>query len=118
MNGNERNDFALIMMSTILRTMRNKGNEYSVDGDVNGNFKRVAADTDDTVLRVWNSYFSKHLDSLRNYVKDPTKPVTEDIRGRIGDMIAYLIILGSLQEEGVVPVPPLIDQGPYPREGE
>lgn len=107
MTGDERHEFAQRFLFEVLEEMRFKGQEYQVNGDVNGNFKRVAEEQGDSVLKVWNTFVQKHIDGLNTYVRDPNRPVTEDIRGRITDIIAYMTILASLQDEGAVPLPPV-----------
>lgn len=102
MNGNERADFAHVFFIKCQMLAQKKGAEYSVDSDVNGNFKRVATETGQTVEQVWNTFFQKHLDSVRNYIKDPIlygSTATEPIEERLKDAVNYLMILASMIEE-------------------
>lgn len=101
MTSDERLKFVEEYVSDIcLRTLYEKGEEYATeDGDVNGNFKRVAEEQGLPVLQVWNTFFQKHLDSIRNYIKNPDRPQTEPIEDRIADAINYLLILRCLIEE-------------------
>lgn len=101
MKVDERHEFVKAYLNDVcLPSLYEKGQEYATeDGDSNGNFKRVARETDDTTLRVWNSFFQKHLDSIRNFVKDPNRQTAEPIEMRIADAINYLLILRTLIEE-------------------
>lgn len=87
------NDF----VSQCMAEMRRKGAEYAVDGDPNGNFYRVAEETGQTHLQVWHSHFAKHMDAIRNYVKDPSRQMAEPLEGRIVDAVNYLILLATME---------------------
>jgi hypothetical protein len=76
-----------------------KGREYEVNGDCNGNFKRVATKTGQSVYEVWFSHFQKHMDAIENFVKDPSRKMAEPLEGRVVDAINYLGILASLKYE-------------------
>lgn len=101
MTKQERKEFVAAFLDEVMEEMDRKGAEYQVNGDYNGNFKRVAAKTGQSVYLVWYSHFHKHLDAIDNFIKDPSRAMAEPISGRIGDAIAYLAILESLRSEGV-----------------
>lgn len=100
MNGNERQQLAAAYVETCLEELLRKGMEYAVDGDPNGNFKRVAAKSGQTVGQVWSTHFNKHLDAIENFIKEPSRDMAEPIEGRIRDAVNYLIILYTLIVEG------------------
>jgi hypothetical protein len=83
-----------------LAVMATKGREYSRnEDDVNSNFKRVAKAAGLDPIKVAYIYAAKHWDSISNYVKTRETPSGEPIEGRLGDMLNYILILGSLIKE-------------------
>lgn len=81
-----------------------KGREYKGAGDDQfGNFHRLSNDTGLTREQVLLVYLTKHLDSIRTYVRDRATGVSrtrsESIGGRIEDAILYLTLLGAMVEE-------------------
>lgn len=103
-NGDRQEYVTNFLKIEVLPILFKKGAEYATeDGDVNGNFKQTAKETDLTTLQVWNSHFSKHLDAVRNYVRQDAIGdeivMAEPIEGRIVDAINYLLILRSLIHE-------------------
>jgi hypothetical protein len=84
----------------ILRLTKSKGEEYSRSDDQLANFKRGAADLGLLPEQIWAVYFSKHIDSIKSYVKNLTNPnapkLSEPIEGRIDDAILYLLLLKGL----------------------
>jgi hypothetical protein len=87
------------VIAPALAELEKKGAEYAVDGDANGNFKRVAAKTNQTVYEVWYGHFQKHMDAIENFVKNPERRMAEPLDGRVRDAINYLAILPSLVYE-------------------
>lgn len=67
--------------------------------DVLHNFKVVAEEIGILPEQVWYVYFRKHVASLSQYTKDPTKPMAEPIRERISDCINYLEMLSAFDVE-------------------
>jgi hypothetical protein len=78
--------------------------EYAHDeGNAFANFDRAAADLNlDRKMILW-IFAMKHRDGIASYLKGHQSQ-REDVRGRINDLIVYLLILrGMIEEEkGVV----------------
>lgn len=85
------------------RTLREAGQkEYSGDqDDAFRNFKEIASEQDmDPKLVLW-IYAIKHFRGIASYLRGH-KSQREDVRGRIGDLITYLVLLhGMVDEEEV-----------------
>lgn len=80
--------------------MDQKGLAYSGKDDKLGNFKRGASLSGSTMEKVWFVYFTKHFDSLASFIRNEYLD-SEPIKGRIKDMINYLLLLcGILKEQG------------------
>lgn len=75
---------------------RTKGEEYSRSDDQLANFKRNAADLNLTPEQIWAVYFNKHIDSIKSYIANPSKPLSEPIEGRINDAILYLLLFKAI----------------------
>lgn len=82
-----------------MEIMKSKGMAYSGTDDKFGNFKRVAKNLSMTPEQVWFVYFSKHFDSLSAYIRGEYSD-SEPIKGRIMDMVNYLLLLNGLIVEG------------------
>lgn len=83
-----------------------KGEEYAnSDDDQFANFRRGAADLGIPKEAVLLIYLSKHMDSIKSYVKGLGKPVShalsEPIEGRIDDAILYLVLLRGMVAKDV-----------------
>lgn len=81
--------------------LSHKGKDYGTPEDANANFKE-ASGAGITHFQAWYVYSYKHWSSIRNAIfRNPEKPasITETLRGRILDLIAYLIILLGMLEE-------------------
>lgn len=81
-----------------------KGEEYKRREDNQfANFERGASENGITREQVLMIYLSKHLDSIRTYVKDRAlgqeKVYAEPISGRIDDAILYLLLLRGMTVE-------------------
>jgi hypothetical protein len=105
----DREKFYQLVQSRIRERMdllEKKGKAYSGTGDVFDNFKRNAEAVGISKYQIWLVYFSKHIDAIRNAVKqNPEKPVdkSEGLLGRIDDAINYLdLLVGMVIEDGVV----------------
>jgi hypothetical protein len=74
-----------------------KGIEYSNDADINANFK---SDLDIGISPEVSCmvFANKHYRAIRSFIKSGTT-LSENIEGRIADLINYLLILGSLIRE-------------------
>lgn len=77
-----------------------KGKEYRCgDEDVLANFKRLAQKMDIPIEKVWAIYFTKHIDSIINFVKSGKTFSDEGIQGRIDDARNYLMLGRAIFEE-------------------
>lgn len=85
-----------------VRLMRDtKGKEYTDGLERFDNFNRLAAELDLPRLKVWQVYFTKHMDAIRSYIRTGQTHSTEPIRGRIVDAITYLTLLAGMIEEDI-----------------
>lgn len=98
--------------NTLVRISNSKGEEYAGKEDRLANFKRLGAELNLDPRHVLWVFATKHLDSIRTYLREVNAPVqrvlSEPIDGRIDDVILYLILLkgliyeANLQERGRV----------------
>lgn len=80
-----------------LKIVNAKRPEYTQGNvDVLNNFKVVASELGVDPLIVWYVYFRKHVASISQFCKDPSKPTSEPITERICDAINYLELLNGL----------------------
>lgn len=93
-------DFKLVIaetFETINQLTASKGVEYSNSDDQLANFKRLATELGLSPEAVNLVFLTKHLDSIKHYVRnDGKQSSSEPIHGRIDDAILYLILLKSL----------------------
>jgi hypothetical protein len=82
------------------RCLRKQGQkEYSRDEDSPfANFKRIGFWLGKDQKEVLIVYALKHLDGILSYIRGH-KSQREDVRGRINDLILYLILLRGMIEE-------------------
>jgi hypothetical protein len=78
--------------------MSSKGISYSGLEDKLGNFKRLSVLTNTESEKVLFIYFTKHFDALSSYIRGEYKD-SESIRGRILDIINYMLLLAALLKE-------------------
>ena len=78
--------------------MTTKGESYSGLDDKLGNFKRCAALAGVPIEKAWYIYFVKHYDALSAYIRQEYKD-SESIRGRIVDLINYLLLFAAILKE-------------------
>ena len=76
-----------------------KGIEYSGKVDRLANFKRLANDLGLLPVQILWVYLTKHLDSIRSYLKNGKVMSNETIESRIADARNYLALLRGLIEE-------------------
>lgn len=75
-----------------------KGKDYTKGSeDVLRNFKETGSDLGIEPLKVWGIFAKKHWDAIVAYLKGKTE--SEPIRGRIIDLINYLVLLECLIAE-------------------
>jgi hypothetical protein len=86
----------------LLELSASKGEEYKgAEDNQFGNFERGAVDTGCTREQVLWVYLSKHLDSIKTWIRDEaagrTRQRSEPILGRIDDAILYLALLRGME---------------------
>lgn len=81
-----------------LEVMRKKGHDYRQgnDTDLLHNFRKVAEQVDEPMMKVWFTYFYKHYAALTTYIKNDGQSESEPIEGRITDMIVYLLLFHEM----------------------
>ena len=84
-------------MTQVTRESGQKEYAHSED-NVFANFERVANSLDTTREKVLAVYLLKHVDGVMAYLKGHTSQ-REDVRGRITDIIVYLMLLWGMIEE-------------------
>lgn len=106
------------------RGMRDtKGKEYANGTSRFGNFDRLAKTLEMDRLKIAQVYVQKHLDSLNSYIKTGEVYSQERIRGRIIDIVTYMILMAGMIEDTDSPalnygansvISKLSNQGKYP----
>ena len=100
MNTVQFNAMLKLTYDRLFEISNTKGKEYAGSEDRLANFKRLGADLDLLPEQVLLVYFTKHLDSIRTYIKDKAignaRVLSEPIEGRIDDAILYLVLLKGL----------------------
>ncbi len=93
----------------VLKMRDTKGKEYARTNDRFDNFNRLATRLNLDRQKVWQVYFTKHLDSIESYIEHQRTFSNESIKGRIIDSITYLILLaGMIEETNELPLLPKI----------
>lgn len=69
--------------------------EYALDTDALANFNEVAKDAGISRLSVWYILASKHWRGVASYIRG-FKSQRENVRGRIKDLIVYLVLLWAM----------------------
>lgn len=101
----EFNEFWNNMCQAEVKLLDTKGTEYSGEEDRFRNFKDIAAELDMHPAFVAWVYFKKHLDSIKNYIKNIGNEeykanLSEPIIGRFNDARNYLALMAGIIEEG------------------
>lgn len=76
-----------------------KGVEYANSDDQLANFKRLSGELGLSPEAVNLVFLTKHIDSIKNFVRSGGESESEPIFGRIDDAILYLILLKSIITE-------------------
>ena len=76
-----------------------KGIEYANSDDQVANFKRLSGELGLSPEAVNLVFLTKHIDSIKNFVRSGGESESEPIIGRIDDAILYLILLKSIITE-------------------
>ena len=83
----------------IAKTRKSGQKEYAHKKDnVFANFERIGSALDISREKVLMIYLLKHVDGIKAYVNG-YKSQREDVRGRITDVIVYLMLLWGMVEE-------------------
>lgn len=87
-----------VFLHDTLEIMRKKGHDYRQgnDSDLIHNFRKVAEQVDEPMMKVWFTYFYKHYAALTTYIKNGGQSESEPIEGRISDMIVYLLLFREI----------------------
>jgi hypothetical protein len=86
------------ILESVSQTRKSGQKEYAHDTDnVFANFDRIANTLDSTREKVLLTYLLKHIDGIIAYVNG-YESQREDIRGRITDVIVYLMLLWGMVE--------------------
>lgn len=116
-------EFEKVVEETIVsirKLLEVKGGEYAGTEDRLSNFKRGAASTGCTPLQVAFIYAAKHWDSIASYTRNPNRPSSEPIEGRLDDLINYCLLIKGIIREARQPyshfiAPPVFGPNPvYP----
>lgn len=96
------------LMKVVNKTLKGKGVEYQTNKDVFSNFITLGEQLDLTEYQVWSVYFSKHIFSIQNAIKNfPSNPdnnLAEPLDSRITDAVAYLFLLYGMSKRNKHPI--------------
>lgn len=95
-------DIIVSTLDEVKNEILSKNSSYSEEHDALSHFKTEAKEVGLTPFQVWHVFFNKHISSIKKAIKDnPDYPIemTEGLKGRIKDAIAYLVFLKALQQE-------------------
>jgi len=96
------------LMKIVNKTLKGKGVEYQTNKDVFSNFITLGEQLDLTEYQVWSVYFSKHIFSIQNAIKNfPSNPdnnLAEPLDSRITDAVAYLFLLYGMSKRNKHPI--------------
>jgi hypothetical protein len=79
--------------------LNTKGLEYASDADALANFKKRAEDVGVDPKQILWIFLSKHLDSIKSYIRKGATISNEPIEGRVNDARNYLFLLICLIKE-------------------
>lgn len=96
------------LMKVVNKTLKGKGVEYQTNKDVFSNFITLGEQLDLTEYQVWSVYFSKHIFSIQNAIKNfpdnPDNNLAEPLDSRITDAVAYLFLLYGMSKRNKHPI--------------
>ena len=98
MNWTEHKSYFNKMVQEEADLLYTKGLEYAGDSDSLGNFKDCSDIGIDPKQKLW-IFLSKHLSSIKSYIKNGQVYSNESIEGRIADARNYLALLYMLIQE-------------------
>lgn len=100
---NPQHDTIQSALDRIQTLFAHKNAEYAGQGDVLGNFRRLAAQQNVPMSTAWMFLAGKHIDSIQEYVKDlrngAARSRTQPLSERIDDLIVYALLLQVIVEE-------------------
>ncbi len=82
-----------------MKLLEQKGAEYASDADALANFKKRAEDIGIDPKQILWIFLSKHLDSIKSFIKKGHVVSNEPIEGRVQDARNYLFLLLCLLDE-------------------
>ena len=86
------------ILPQVMKTRDAGQKEYAQDVEnVFANFERIAKSLNSTREKVLMTYLLKHIDGITAYVNGHQSQ-REDVRGRITDIIVYLMLLWGMVE--------------------
>tara|TARA_R100000656_G_scaffold112904_1_gene85122 strand:+ start:58 stop:360 length:303 start_codon:yes stop_codon:yes gene_type:complete len=99
MNRKQMNKLMKVIQAEINKTRESGQKEYAHNKDnVFANFERIGNALNISKEKVLMIYLLKHVDGIKAYVNGH-KSQREDVRGRITDIIVYLMLLWGMIEE-------------------
>lgn len=103
MDSRHFNELLSLTYERLLDLSDTKGIEYAGSQDRLANFKRLGVELGLRPQKVLWVYLTKHLDSIRTYLREldvkQSRPLSEPIEGRIDDAILYLVLLKGLIQD-------------------
>jgi hypothetical protein len=96
MTDDELLEFLERTMRSIIALRRTKSLDYSDPHDAFSGLRRVAQDMEMSEEKTLLTFMAKHWDTIRQYVIRSDGRHSEEIEGRINDMILYLILLKAV----------------------
>lgn len=98
-----RNDVAVLMAAVFDECQITRGEgqkEYAHDEqNALANFERTGADLSVSREKVWYIFAKKHWDGVLSWINGH-KSQREDVRGRLKDLIVYLVLLWAMVDDG------------------
>ena len=99
MKWNEQQRIFKEMVKVEMDLLAQKGIEYASDEDALANFKKRSDDIGIDPKQILWIFLSKHLDSIKHFIKKGHVASNEPIEGRIHDARNYLCLLACLIAE-------------------
>lgn len=96
MTFDEFEKFSNELLAEVKNMRDTKGREYANGEDRFGNFNRQAARLKLHRMKIWQVYFTKHLDSIESFIEHDRTFSHESIRGRFVDAITYLTLAAGM----------------------
>lgn len=96
-----REQVELLMRSIFeecIKTYSTANREYASEANALANFEDAGADMNVPSEVSWWMYYIKHQNGVRSWIRG-FRSQREDVRGRIKDMIVYLVLLWAIVED-------------------